>query len=354
MVPLALGCGSRAAPEDGVSCWGNDFMGQLGSDDRNDSASPIRVPDTAAMRHLQLGNAVTCARGDTGPLRCWGSLEALGGAVAPPSIAELGDAIEIRTGSRFGCARHAAGDVVCWGNNLVGQLGNGGAPDQDTKVPINMDGTTTYDINIGASDKPVPVAGLADATQLAVAASRACALRKTGTVACWGMVGIDHTPTSPRPFEIPGVSGATAIAAGDNAACAVAGGAVWCWGSLIENGLPPHTWATATKIAGVDHAVEVAVAETEACARSEAGDVTCWRRQGAPFPRAVGRAVQLGAGFRHFCARTAAGTVACWGDNLNGQLGSDSIGAGGVVVPDVDHVVELGVGGSHTCVISVR
>jgi len=294
---------------------------------------------------------VSCARGDAGPVRCWGSLDDLGHLASPSTVAALGDAVEIRTGSRFGCARHAAGDVVCWGDNLVGELGNGRAPDQHVLVPIAADGSTTFDTRTGASDHPVAVTGLGDATQLALAGSHACALRRTGAVACWGSLGLDAMRTSPLPVDIPGIAGATAIATGNEATCAVAGGAVWCWGTLSLDGLPPHTWPAPTKIAGVDHAVEVAVDENEACARDAAGVVTCWHATGAPFRREIARAVQLGGGFRHLCARTAAGTVTCWGDNLNGQLGGPLDAHGLSTVPELDHVVELGVAGSHTCAI---
>jgi len=63
------------------------------------------------------------------------------------------------------CAVVADGRVACWGRNAYGQLG---------------DGTTTRQL------KPVWVAGLNDAADVAVGDSSTCVLTRDGRVLCWG------------------------------------------------------------------------------------------------------------------------------------------------------------------------
>jgi alpha-tubulin suppressor-like RCC1 family protein len=71
-----------------------------------------------------------------------------------------------------------------------------------------------------------------------------------------------------------------------------------------------------------------------------------------------GAATQLFAGDRHSCAIETAG-LRCWGDNRNGQLGyghTDNIGdteapADAGDVPIGEQVIDLALGGEHTCAI---
>src|SRR4051812_28165376 len=64
----------------------------------------------------------------------------------------------------------------------------------------------------------------------------ACALLDDGTVQCWGgndygQLGNGTTTGAMVPTIVPGLTGVTAIAAGEYHACAVQSGAVKCWGA---------------------------------------------------------------------------------------------------------------------------
>ncbi len=73
---------------------------------------------------------------------------------------------------------------------------------------------------------------LANIVDLAAGTDHACAVLGTGEVACWGDIEPAPVATDPRaPALVPGVSGATAIAAADGGTCALLKtGEVWCWG----------------------------------------------------------------------------------------------------------------------------
>src|SRR5687768_6985098 len=74
----------------------------------------------------------------------------------------------LSVGARHACALQS-GRVLCWGANDVGQLGNG-------TVGVAGDGQT----------KPTFVSGITTATALAVGEDHACAVLSTGSIQCWG------------------------------------------------------------------------------------------------------------------------------------------------------------------------
>jgi alpha-tubulin suppressor-like RCC1 family protein len=94
------------------------------------------------------------------------------------------------------------------------------------------------------------VAGVSDATAIAVGIGHACALRRDGTVRCWGSSEGDILgPGGPSEAAIdPGVRDATQVTAGSRHSCArLADGEVTCWGRNefgalglpLQLGLPP-------------------------------------------------------------------------------------------------------------------
>ena len=95
-----------------------------------------------------------------------------------------------------------------------------------------------------------PEAGCETPTQLVVGADHACALVDSGRVFCWGenSLGVLGTPdivNASLPVAVPGVTGATALALGASAVCALVGPHAICWGSRsafpFTVALPPNT-----------------------------------------------------------------------------------------------------------------
>jgi hypothetical protein len=123
-------------------CWGSNSDGELG----NGTTSGIPNPTPGDVLTLASGTRETvafgdvfalqsCARGDTGGVKCWGSNQfaTLGNGSAaasavPVNVTGLSSGIVGLSGSTHGiCALGTFGEAWCWGNGAVGELGNGDA-----------------------------------------------------------------------------------------------------------------------------------------------------------------------------------------------------------------------------------
>ncbi len=125
-----------------VWCWGSNSLGQLGI---NSSVTKKITPtivvglDGIAVisTHVASATSHTCARIQSGGLRCWGYnfYGALGYGDTPSTrspvtvIAASGGSPEsasvVTTGGTHTCAVLTSGGVRCWGNNEFGQFGQG-------------------------------------------------------------------------------------------------------------------------------------------------------------------------------------------------------------------------------------
>jgi alpha-tubulin suppressor-like RCC1 family protein len=173
---------------------------------------------------------------------------------------------------------------------------------------------------IAQSFAPAPVPGLSDAVAVAIGGAHACALKKGGTVACWGENGtgeLGDGTTEPRrePAQAQGVRDAIQIAAYLSASCALLrGGSVVCWGAAGGT-------AEDAQQASPGAAVFQGVAEISgACARGTDGAVRC--RRGELVSAVEGaNAARITFGVAHGCLLTPAGEARCWGANRSGELG---------------------------------
>jgi alpha-tubulin suppressor-like RCC1 family protein len=256
-----------------------------------------------------------CALTKAGHVMCWGknTYGQLGNGTRDDSAravrVPLVDAAELSLGVDFSCARRRGGTVVCWGNDQDGQLGTGrgGKPGQ-------------------WSTKPIRVAQLEGAVQISAGEYHACARMKDGTLRCWGnaadgQLGSAEERVFATPRTIPGVSGVVSVASGASHVCVLdASGGVRCWGRNTEG---------------------------------ELGDGQLGSRIKPVVVRGLSDVVELSAGARHSCARRRDGKVACWGDNASGQLGAaagrDAKRYEPVIVAGLSDVVELALGGNHSC-----
>jgi uncharacterized membrane protein YgcG len=154
----------------GVDCWGANEYGQLG--DGTTTASPIPVP----VRGITSATAVT-----------------VGGKVVvepPPTGYE---------GSVHTCALLSAGSIDCWGGNGNGQLGDG-----------TSSGPESCQVGPACSLRPVPVAGITNATFVSAGAHDTCAQLTNGHIDCWGgnivgQLGDGTTMDSNIPVAVTGI-----------------------------------------------------------------------------------------------------------------------------------------------------
>ena len=311
--------------EDEVECWGHNDAGQLGNGTTVDSYTPVQVVGLSGpVVAVEAGLSHTCVLTADGGVQCWGgnAFGQLGDGSTEPSlypvdVEGLPDGVSaIAAGDQYTCALRTTGGVVCWGRNENHQLGDGTYTDRSTPVDV---------IGLGAGVSAIAAGGF-----------KACALKNTGGVACWG------SNVGGGPADVPGLSsGVSSIAVGHQHACAVTnvGGAV-CWGLNINGELGDGTTIaseTPVQVTGLSSGVAaIAAGYLHSCAVTTDGGVKCWGR-GFEGQLGDGTATQRGTpvdalglesgvfavstGSHYSCALTLFGAVACWGRNDNGQLG---------------------------------
>lgn len=251
------------------------------------------------------GNATCVARKDG--RYCWG----LSSYVRPTPYPR--DASSVVAAPTHHCMLGKDGNVLCHGDNEAGALGNGETGKSSSEL--------------------VPVQRMSDATQVAVARNRTCALARTGgksLVYCWGHTEgkPDPRPEAAYPERVGTIEDAREIAIDEHLACVRrANGSVWCWGrgtsGELGRGEEGTSWTTTKRPSSLE---PVRVLHLD-------------------------DAVGIGVGFNFACALTARGTVGCWGGNEFGQLGDDSVNERSYPsdVAGLADVVQIAVGGSHAC-----
>jgi lysophospholipase L1-like esterase len=159
---------------------------------------------------------------------------------------------------------------------------------------------------------------------VALGDAHTCAVA-SGAIQCWGandrgQLGDGTTVSRPDPAPVVGLDGApTALAAGGGQTCAVVGGRVWCWGA------------------------------------NDAGQLGDGSRSDRSLParvEGIADASAVAVGERHACA-VASGRVVCWGDNREGQLGAaDPASAGPIRVPGLEGpATAIAAGADATCAV---
>jgi alpha-tubulin suppressor-like RCC1 family protein len=293
-----------------VFCWGSNLFGETGSNPSMQSLStPTEVPELRDVLEVRAGYYSTCARTQDGGVSCWGQNQA--GQLGHPPASE-GDqtcgsapcnlvpqpvlglttrATAIDVGDLFACALDTSGTLRCWGDDTYGELGDvvdGGATSTPTAVPVPSA------LSVSAGLDP-----------------HACAVFQQGQVACWGenhLGSLGHDPAldptcppsdvpcQPAPMPVFGVSGATAVRAGDGVTCAlVDGGGVSCWG---DNGLGQFGNGQAEEDGGGYRPAQAA--------------------EGRTF-------VAIDARYDFALALDATGKVWAWGSSSRGALGDDGV-----------------------------
>ena len=209
--------------------------------------STVPLADRPTRRREALIDAGVAALGHaTGDMPCTSAALGTVQCNPTPTIVSLPggvSAASVTVGLRHTCITTTDGDVYCWGDNRAGQLG----------VPLS---TTSTAIPQNVAGLPGPV------TQLSA--------------------DVDDYPTT----------------------CALAGGAVWCWGSSRDGGT----------------------------GHDPAGDAACPSGPCDPLPRPVtteagnlANVEQMVTGRSFGCALRTDGTVWCWGADGWGSLGQGTV-----------------------------
>ena len=225
-----------------LRCWGNNFIGQIGSGGTTDRLRPTTVRNSTntgpltGVAEVAAGQSHTCARLTDGTARCWGEGQGNGdGSTAnrplpvvvsnPAGTGPLGNIVQIAAG-RHACALLASGTARCWGANYGGQLGTGTRNQALRPVTVSNPGGTG------------PLSGV---VHLETGEGHTCAMKNNGQDLCWGynnhgQVGDGSTTDRLRPVGVANPSGsrfmigATGIDGGGYHSCAVVNATIRCWG----------------------------------------------------------------------------------------------------------------------------
>jgi alpha-tubulin suppressor-like RCC1 family protein len=179
---------------------------------------------------------------------------------------------------------------------------------------------------------PTPVPGVSGATQIAAGYDFACAVLNTGGVDCWGDDSVgqlgngrDGYNLALPPQAVVGITNAVSVAAGYDGACALLStGNVDCWGA---NGTHIPASDVPVPVAGLSGVTAVSAGYFYACALLGSGGVDCWgdapdgsSSTPAPVP-GITDATSISAGWFHACAALPTSHIECWGSDIRGQLG---------------------------------
>ena len=226
---------------------------------------------------------------------------------------------------------------------------------------------------------------LSGAKEVALGDSHACAVLKTGKLACWGdneygQLGTGNTTGSLSPVEVDLKEGETAVAVGNGSGhtCVILNDdSVICWGRNDYGQLGDGTTTDRNTPVAVDlgegrSAVGISLGYTHTCALLDDGSLKCWGGNdyaqsggtGAnylnPTPVSLGSGVKaraVSAGSEHTCAILENGKVQCWGSNSDGQLGDRGVNLGfsrtpvSVVLEESRTATSISLGGTHSCAI---
>jgi alpha-tubulin suppressor-like RCC1 family protein len=175
---------------------------------------------------------------------------------------------------------------------------------------------------------PVLVPGLTGVSKIALGDNHSCVLLNDGTVKCWGLndkgqLGLGNTTDQIVPTVVPGLSGIIGIATGASHSCAIlaTGSGVKCWG--LNNYYQMGDGSTTDRLSPVD-----------------VGSLT--------------GVLSIKAGGTHTCAIVSpSNNVKCWGRNAAGQLGDTTTvtRSAPVQVSGITGVTSLAVGYDHACVV---
>jgi len=320
-----------------VWCWGRHFLVSPDGSARRDRLTPRRVSGVRGAVALASFGSATCALKRDRTVWCWGDStnHILGRprgqhqGPEPRPVHGLQGATRVSVGYDHACALERDRTVRCWGGRFhqppVGGIPVGGPSDDHRK----------------RADPPITREVFREAITMDTGWNHTCAIRRDGTVWCWGHnrwgnLGDGSRKAHGRPVRVKGLGAARSVAAGFGHSCAVTtDGVAHCWGDNRRGQLgttTPRLSATPRSVPGLPRATAIYAGTHHTCARTARGALWCWGRwvsahrqgQGPSKPTLVPglrNVTHAWLGSRFTCALDARGAVRCWGDNPHGQLG---------------------------------
>ncbi len=135
---------------------------------------------------------------------------------------------------------------------------------------------------------PTKVPGLSGVTAITAGENHTCALMSDSTARCWGkndktQLGNNTTTNSATPVPAGGLTGIKYLNAGDRHTCAVLNnGTIQCWGDneygQLGNGFNQGIAGNPVQVVGIANAVTVSGGQTHTCAVVDTGAAKCWGR----------------------------------------------------------------------------
>lgn len=250
------------------------------------------------------------------------------GVNAAPPQWQTGNVQQVSAGPSSTCAI-SSGEVYCWGKNNNGQIGNG----------------TTTNVNVPVRVNAAGVLAGKTVTQVSVGDRYACAIAD-GAAYCWGLnesgqLGDGTTTSSSVPVAVnaTGVLAGktvTQLSAGEDFVCAIANGAVYCWGD--------NTFGQLGNGSGTYGLPNISTSPVAVNATGALAGKTVTQISSSPAT--------------HTCA-IASGDVYCWGLNSNGELGASGVYYNNLpIILDTDGILEgqlithVATGDKFTCVVA--
>jgi len=287
-----------------VKCWGGNNYGSLGrggSSDATPHGDPAAVTGITGATFIR-GSSVGhfCAIVAGGAIKCWGrnDLGQLGdgktgsfAVTTPVDVCDIGSsstpcattasgATFVVGGDDFTCAIFAQDKVACWGSNAAKQLGRVTSSTQNL-----YPGFVTPELK---------------AKYVTAGNSIACAQDTMGIAKCWGSESLgtlgngQDSGQQVNPVAVctkadctTSLTGVTGISSFDESTCAIANGAVKCWGTNTAGQLGDGTatakqnYAASTTISmGARYLTSGGQAHLAIVDDGVNHDVKCWGGEG--------------------------------------------------------------------------
>jgi alpha-tubulin suppressor-like RCC1 family protein len=358
-VGLAHAC--AVAASGAAYCWGNNYVGQLGTGDTASSRVPAPVAGAHAFRSISAGESHTCGVATDGATWCWGSnasgqlgVAGVAQTATPVRVTGAPSLRAVAAGGNHSCGVATDGSAWCWGLNASGQLGNGSQ--SSSQVPVRVSSSATFE-------------------RLGAGYVHTCGIAADGAILCWGngtsgQLGNGNANSwAAYPTAVLGGRVYRALGVGRFHGCGVTTiGEAFCWGGnpygAVGDGSNQNVRSVPAPVAGGLVFTAVALGDGNTCGiTAPSGAAYCWGYSGSGqlgngtrSERDVPTAVVGGLAFRSVqpgswvtCGITTGGTAYCWGTTMFLGTGRSDVSAIPVAVSGLVAPMLLGVGGAHTC-----